>query len=475
MSWGRFGRVPTFDGSWENVMETSRQRFRLTAGLSLGLALTTALSGCAVFGDNAVETNSGSPSERPENPPQTSPTPDATESATTESAESTEGTTETPQSSSSASTSSKSWKEVFDDVSNGVVFIQAHACGEDSSGGAAGILIDEDLVLTAAHVVEEPDGLAGIDLRLGNQIASGTIVGFNKNADLALLRSSTTLAGHEFTFASDRVEIGSSMAVLGFPLAKQDDRSDASKAQPKIAEGTVSDLDQKISYDGENYIKNIIQTSVLSNGGNSGGPVVDASGELVGVHVAGDVYEQGDNVKPPAYAVEAARASQAVQEWLTREAELPTQDCQDVAADWNVPLDVVSDHDQATSIGQSFKEHAEDINRGDYSSAFGIFSQHMVATETKDVASWSRGLNSSHWESLVVKEIENAYSSNLRATVAFVTLQDESQGPQALSDPTCAQWEINYGMLWDEETHRWLINGQKATKNSPRDCEDQGF
>ncbi len=456
-------------------METSRQRLRLTAGLSLGLAPTTALSGCAVFGDNAAETNSGSPSERTENPPQPSPTPDTTESATTEPAESPEGTTETPQSSSTASGSSKSWEEVFDDVSSGAVFIQAHACGEGISGGAAGILIDEDLVLTAAHVVEDPEGLAGIDLRLGNQIASGTIVGFNKNADLALLRSSSTLAGHKFTFAPEEVAIGSSMAVLGFPLAKQDDRSDASKAQPKIAEGTVSDGDQKISYDGENYIKNIIQTSVLSNGGNSGGPVVDASGELVGVRVAGDVYEQGDNVKPPAYAVAAARASQAVQEWLTREAELPAQDCQDVAADWTVALDVLSDHDQATNIGQSFKEHAEDTNRGDYSSAFGIFSQHMVATETSDVASWSRGLNSSNWEPLVVEEVEDANSRTLRATVAFATLQDESQGPQALSDPTCAQWEINYGMLWDEESHRWLVNGQKDARNSSRDCEDQDF
>ncbi len=445
-------------------MKFSRQRSHLTAGLALGLALTMALTGCEALGNSGGEPSTASPSETTPVADEPKPTPVPTDP-----------TKATPSESSPAPPTTMSWTEVFDEVSSGVVFVQPHACGIDSSEGAAGILIGGDLVLTAAHVIEEPDGLAGVDLRVGNQIAGGTIIGFNKNADLALLRSSSPLLGHHFTFASHEVEMGSALAVLGFPYAKADDRSDVSKAKPKIAEGTVSDLDQKISYDGENYIKNVMQTSVLSNGGNSGGPVVNSSGELVGVHIAGDRYEQDTGVKPPAYAVEAPRVIKAVGEWLTREAELPAQNCDDIGEEWTVQLDIASDHDQAANIGQSFKEHAEAINRGDFASAFTIFTQRMVTSETKDVDAWSAGLNSSAWESLVVKDVEMATADNLRATIAFVTHQDAEDGPEELVEPTCAQWELSYRMRWDNTKARWLVNSQKSTNRNVADCEEYDY
>lgn len=456
-------------------MKISRTRSHLTAGFALGLAFTTALTGCEAFGDSGNESPSNSFQETTPVPSAPTSTPSSSKpkpaTPTESAADSTIFPTDTPP----TSPVTMNWTEVFDEVSSGVVFVQARACGIDSSGSAAGILIGDDLVLTAAHVVEEPDGLAGIDLRVGNQIAEGTIVGFNKNADLALLRSSSPLVGHHFTFASGTVEIGSSLAGLGFPYSKTDDRSDDSKSKPKIAEGTVSDLDQKISYDGENYIKNVMQTSVLSNGGNSGGPVVNSSGELVGVHIASDRYEQEAGIKPPAYAVEAPRVFEAVSEWFTREAELPPQNCEDIGADWAVQLDIASDHDQATNIGQSFKEHAEAINRGDFASAFTIFTEKMIASETKNVDAWSTGLNSSIWESLVVKDVETANGNSLRATIAFVTRQDAEDGPEELIEPTCAKWELSYGMRWDNASARWLVNSQKSTDRNVGDCEEYDY
>src|SRR5699024_10546079 len=106
------------------------------------------------------------------------------------------------------------------------------------------------------------------------------------------------------------------------------------------------------------------------------------------------------------------------------------ESCPDDDASWLVRPKNMDDHDQAANIAQSFKEHAEAINRGDFDSAFTIFSEHMVETETKDPIAWSRGLDSSEWSYLSVDSVEQSKGSGglLRATVSFKTTQDADKG-----------------------------------------------
>ncbi len=86
-------------------------------------------------------------------------------------------------------------------------------CG--SSGMGSGALLSDDLVATSAHVVHDH---ATLQLILGDQVASGDVVAYEAEADLAIVRASRPLAGHVFTIAEQLPGVGSDVAAIGYPL-----------------------------------------------------------------------------------------------------------------------------------------------------------------------------------------------------------------------------------------------------------------
>ena len=151
------------------------------------------------------------------------------------------------------------------------------------SGTGSGFIIDEGgLVITNAHVVR---GFATVEVRLGDGPSyRGEVLGADDDTDLALL---DLRASREFESValgnSDEIAVGEEVIVVGYPLGE----NDMLLGSPSVTGGIVSA--KRVSKSG---VK-LLQTDAAVNPGNSGGPLFDRDGRVVGVNTA-KVFESGD-------------------------------------------------------------------------------------------------------------------------------------------------------------------------------------
>ena len=126
-------------------------------------------------------------------------------------------------------------------------------------------------VLTNLHVVQ---GCSSLKLQpIGKSIRSGRVVAADRQNDFAIV-SSAGAPGHFATFRSDKVRQGESIVVYGFPLAG------ALASSGNATTGSVTALA------GMRDDNRMLQISAPVQPGNSGGPLLDLSGAVVGVVVA---------------------------------------------------------------------------------------------------------------------------------------------------------------------------------------------
>jgi putative serine protease PepD len=104
-----------------------------------------------------------------------------------------------------------------------------------------------------------------------------TVLAADRGNDLALLR----MAGDGFeaaTFADpDSVRLGDDVMAIGFALGLD--------GEPSVTLGIVSALDRSVGQ-GDVFLDGLIQTDAAISSGNSGGPLVNAAGEVVGINTA---------------------------------------------------------------------------------------------------------------------------------------------------------------------------------------------
>lgn len=164
---------------------------------------------------------------------------------------------------------------VIDYIAPSVVTISADVGGGQSIG--TGVIISSDgEILTNAHVVE---GASEIRVRLVGETEPREVnlLAADRNNDLALLR----MDGDGFaaaTFADPgSVQLGDEVVAIGFALGLDGD--------PSVTLGIVSALDRTIGTQGA-FLDGLIQTDAAISSGNSGGPLVNAAGDVVGINTA---------------------------------------------------------------------------------------------------------------------------------------------------------------------------------------------
>lgn len=177
-------------------------------------------------------------------------------------------------------------------VAPSVVTISADVEGRLGRGGSIGtgvITTSDGEVLTNAHVVE---GATEIRVRLAGETEPrpATLLAADAGNDLALLR----IAGDNFTpavFADpESIRIGDEVVAIGFALDLD--------GGPSVTRGIVSALDRTLGLS-DGALDGLIQTDAAISSGNSGGPLVNAAGEVVGINTAvarGDATTAASNV-----------------------------------------------------------------------------------------------------------------------------------------------------------------------------------
>ncbi len=152
------------------------------------------------------------------------------------------------------------------------------------SASGSGVIISEDgYILTNNHVVNPSSSSSFYSLSEATKVSvnlyndetlyDATIVGTDSLTDLAVIKIDKTGLTAATLGDSDSIQVGEFAMAIGNPLG----------LQSSITCGVISALNRKITdTDGTQY--NLIQTDTAINSGNSGGALVNANGEVIGIN-----------------------------------------------------------------------------------------------------------------------------------------------------------------------------------------------
>lgn len=157
--------------------------------------------------------------------------------------------------------------------------------GQLAQGAGSGIIFAPDgYILTNSHVV---DGARQVIVTLadGHDIP-GEVIGQDPDTDVAVVRVSPP-NGSKLPAArlgdSDKLLVGQLVVAIGSPVG----------LQSTVTVGIVSALHRTLPGYGGQMIEDIIQTDAAVNPGNSGGPLVNSQGDVIGINVAVVQQAQG--------------------------------------------------------------------------------------------------------------------------------------------------------------------------------------
>jgi putative serine protease PepD len=170
-------------------------------------------------------------------------------------------------------------------VSPSVVTIRVTS--RDGEAEGSGVVLSVDgLIMTNSHVVES-GGTITVELSDGRTV-DATLVGRDAAADIAVLRAEGVSDLTPATLGtSSNLAVGDSVLVFGSPLG----------LEGTVTAGIVSAVDREVSESGGSDMSGLIQTDAPINAGNSGGPVVNSAGQVVGITVAiATTSEDGGNI-----------------------------------------------------------------------------------------------------------------------------------------------------------------------------------
>lgn len=179
---------------------------------------------------------------------------------------------------------------------------------ENQSPGQAtgsGFVIDEEgHIVTNEHVVDSSDSVR-VEFADGTEV-DAEVVGTDPSTDIAVLdvdRPASQLTPVSFA-STDSLEVGDGVIVLGSPFG----------LEGSLTTGVISAVGREIQAPNGFTIENAVQTDAALNHGNSGGPVLDAQGRVVGV--AAQIRSESGGSDGVGYAIPGDTAKRVATELI---------------------------------------------------------------------------------------------------------------------------------------------------------------
>ena len=199
-----------------------------------------------------------------------------------------------------------SLQEIYLQNIGSVVSISCSGYGSSSTGTGV-VLTSDGYIVTNAHVV---DGAGSIDVLLtDDRVFSASIIGSDEISDLAVLQvEATDLIPAKFG-DSAQLRIGDTVAAIGDPLGV--------KYRGTYTDGIVSAINRDVDMDGRTMT--LIQTNAALNSGNSGGPLINCYGQVIGINTMKiGAFTDSAGVEGIGFAIPSATVKDIVDQLITQ-------------------------------------------------------------------------------------------------------------------------------------------------------------